>query len=203
MPFFIQNVTKCAICNQVIDNRYDAAQLPYIHPKVSSSLAQLARRFVHRSCWRKWKEANLFSTAAFNLAKQVNSHDTALQIEFASDKLIVFWVAAMSSYRLQDFKLLVTIDIPVSEAFRMGNHIVSAFLEKDFPSTFLIGDYIWKVRRDDSGNVEFTIKEGGQIADKFIVAIDRRSCWVNAMKEIIAQGTQKVGEIPTVSTSGY
>lgn len=202
MPFFIQNVTKCAICDHVIDNRYDAAQLPYIHPKVSSSLAQLARRFVHRSCWRGWKDANLFSTAAFNLAKEVNSHESALKLEFASDGLIVFWVAAMNSYRLQDFKLLVTIDIPVSEAFRMGNHIVSAFLKKYFSSTFLIGDYIWKVRRDDE-NVEFTIKEGGQIADKFVVPIDRQSCWVNAMKEIIAQGTQKVGEIPTVSTSGY
>ncbi|MEQ8998672.1 MAG: hypothetical protein RID53_19405 [Coleofasciculus sp. B1-GNL1-01] len=203
MPFFIQNVTKCAICDQVIDNRYDAAQLPYIHPKVSSSLAQLARRFVHRSCWREWKDANLFSTAAFNLAKEVNSHESALKIEFASDGLIVFWVAAMNSYRWQDFKLLVTIDIPVSEAFRMGNHIVSAFLEKDFHRTFLMGDYIWKIRRDDSENVEFTIKEGEQLADKFIVATDRHSCWVNAMKEIIAQGTQKVGEIPTVSTSGY
>jgi hypothetical protein len=203
MPFFIPGRTTCAICNQVINNRFDAAQLPYIHPTTSSSLSQLSRRFVHRSCWKEWKHAQLFSTGAFNLIKEGASQDSALKIEFDCDGLIVFWVMAMNSYRLQDFNLLVTLNIPLQEAFRMGNHFVSALSQKDFPSLFLIEPYIWKARRIDSDNVELTVSEEGQIVDKFVVPLDRRRCWVDALNEIIRKATHKVGEIPTVSTSSY
>jgi hypothetical protein len=203
MPFFIPGRTKCAICNQVIDKRFDAAQLPYIHPTVSSSLSQLSRRFVHRSCWREWEHAKLFSTAAFNLVKEGASQNSALKIEFECDELIVFWVAATNSYRLQDFKLLVTLDLPLPEAFRMGNHFVSALSQKDFSSLFLIGSYIWKARLLDSDKVEFTVSEEGQIVDRFVVPPNRHSCWVEALKEIIKEASHKVGEIPTVSASSY
>jgi hypothetical protein len=50
---------------------------------------------------------------------------------------------------------------------------------------------------------EFTVSEQGQIVDKFIVPPNRRSCWVDALKEIIKEASHKVGEIPTVSASSY
>ncbi|MBD0347404.1 MAG: hypothetical protein ICV63_21810 [Coleofasciculus sp. Co-bin14] len=97
----------------------------------------------------------------------------------------------------------MTLDLPLPEAFRMGNHFVSAFSQKDFSSLFLIGSYIWKARGLDSDNIEFTVSEEGQIVDKFVVPPNRRSCWVDALKEIIKEASHKVGEIPTVSASSY
>ena len=201
MPFFIIGRTKCAICHQPIKHRFDAAELPYIDPNVSKSLSQLARNFVHRQCWKEWEEAKLFSTLAFDLVggeqpfapTRGSCHDSALKIEFESDELILFWVAALNSYRLQDFKLLVTVEMPLTEFPGIVDFFVSALSHQGFTKEYQIGSYIWKARWVDSA-LEFTVCEELEIVDRFVVPPDRQSCWLAVMKAMLNTVIEKMGD---------
>lgn len=142
MPFFIPGLSKCAICHQPIEHRFDAAELPYIDPNVSMSLSQLARNFVHRQCWKEWEFAKLFSTLAFDLVTKVSSQDSALKIEFEGDELFLFWVAALNSYRLQDFKLLVTVEMPLAEFPKIVYFFISALSHQGITEEYQVDSYI-------------------------------------------------------------
>lgn len=150
MPFFIPGRSKCAICHQPIKHRFDAAELPYIDPNVSKSLSQLARNFVHLQCWKEWEDAKLFSTLAFDLVSKGSCDDSPLKIEFESDELILFWVVALNSYRLQDFKLLVTVEMPLVTFPGIVDFFVSALSHQEFKKEYQIVSDIWKARWVDS-----------------------------------------------------
>ena len=184
MPFFIPNRTKCAICHQPIEHRFEAAELPYIDPAVSSSLSQLARTFVHRQCWKEWEYAKLYSQSAFDLAKRGNQENSALKIEFEGDELILFWIAALNSYQLQDYHLLVTVEMPLAERSAIVNFLIAAFSHPGFTEELQTDSYLFKARWVDSG-IEFTLFEDMEIVDRFIVPPERHSCWLAAMKAII------------------
>ena len=194
MPFFIPNRTKCAICHQPIENRFEAAELPYIDPAASSSLSQLARNFVHRHCWNEWENAKFYAHSAFHLAKTAENQNTAFKIEFEGDELIVFWIAALNNYQLKDFNLLATVELPLESSPAILNFLISVLSQPDITEEYQFEDYIWKARWVDA-NIELTLFEDMETIDKILLPKYRHSIWIAALKVILNKVTEKLGEV--------
>ena len=194
MPFFIPNRTKCAICHQPIENRFEAAELPYIDPAASSSFSHLARNFFHRQCWNTWENAKFYARAAFDLAKRAENQNTAFKIEFEADELIVFWVTALNSYQLKDFNLLATVELPLASSPGILNFLISVLSQQGITEEYQFEDYIWKARWVDA-NIELTLFEDMEIIDKFLLPKDRHRIWLAALKVILNKVTENLGEV--------
>jgi hypothetical protein len=157
MPFFISGRTKCSICHQILNHRYEAALLPYIHPSVSASLAALGRTYVHRT-----------------------PSDSSIKLEFSQDNLILSWVPALQSYRLQDFSLLTIIDISLKDFPAFIDFLISAISQQDFESLISEETYNWEIKQQGS-NTEFTSSQDHEAIEKFIVPHSRKAVWLDAL----------------------
>jgi hypothetical protein len=180
MSFFIGGRTKCSICHQVLNYRHEAALLPYIHPSVSASLAALGRTYAHRKCWIDWDSAKLFASAAYGLVKEGTPSDSSIKIELAQDNLILYWVPALKSYRLQDFSLLTIIDISLKDFPVFPDFLISAISQKDFESLFSGETYNWEIKQKGL-NTEFTCSQDHEVIERFIVPNNRKALWLNAL----------------------
>lgn len=183
MPFFIPGKTKCAICKNSIENQYEAATLPYISPKVSDTLSKLGRQFVHRYCWKNWKDAKIYADAAYDLVNSEPKFDSSLKTIFMNKNLTVVWVEALNIYQLQDFDLLVTLDIPSDICCEMTNFLKLALMNHVVSEQMQIGQNLLEVKLIDVG-LEIIVHDSYRIYDRFLVSPSRKNYWLQAFREI-------------------
>ncbi len=103
MPFFIENTTKCAICDQLISHVMESTILPYIHPEEFPHLKNFARRYVHRNCYNSWEHQSDYSNGSFKLVKNAESNNPNSNTLYM-DKLIIVRHVKGHEYSINDFE---------------------------------------------------------------------------------------------------
>ena len=183
MPLFFPNRTKCALCNNVIEDSYDAFVLPYIHPKVSPSLSLLGRELVHYSCWTQWKYKSFFADAAYELVSKSDTKDSSWRKEFETDNLIVFRFGSINRYHIQDFSSLAIIEIPQNNYNNLTNFLISVFMEPHSSHSCQIKPYLWKTNLVNDLLV-FELFVNSELKEKFFISLDRKDYWLAALEAI-------------------
>src|SRR5438309_2361359 len=112
MSFFIAGRTKCGICQLPVAHRDDAGRLAWVSPADLPELAPMVRGFVHRTCWAGWPQAERFSLAAVRLITEGDQPDSGPIRVGGGDRFAILRVPGASDLRIQDFALLLDVDIP-------------------------------------------------------------------------------------------
>jgi hypothetical protein len=191
MPFFFGGKTKCSICNQVIDHRHEAAILPYADPSTLGSVAKLSRSFVHRKCWARWEHARNYSVSSFDLAIHSSQTRTPISIMFAEDELIMYRVPALKGYRLQDFSLLVILELPVEFEYGLVDFFKSALSNTDLAGSYSCKSYDcdWRFHWNNLNDLELELfnYQHQEIMEKFSLPFERKGVWLSALGTIPKQ----------------
>jgi hypothetical protein len=184
MTFYIQGSTKCAICEQFIGHRFEAAQLTYGNPTELGSLAMLSRRFVHRKCWLAWDHAQAFSRSAFDLVSKQPNASVKIKKIFAQNNLYVSWIETLNCYQCQDFDLLVTVEIPQEHDHKILDFLIAEFTQPPLNGKYQFGNRTMEVTVQGE-DLEFTLLEEAEILDRYILYRKRWGLWRTAFDEII------------------
>lgn len=185
MSFLFPGKTKCPICDEPIEKPSEATRLPYVDLNKFPELGRFFRCFIHRKCWPNWNKAKAYAQAAYELVVEASPEDFEPKICFAREQVIIFWVEALNSYRLEDFDLLVTVEIPAAICTPIIDFLYSVSLQRNnFDKQAIIGCQVWSAKPMDS-NIEIEIIEGKRVLSRFRVSKQRLSLWLSGLDKVI------------------
>ena len=185
MSFLFPGKTKCPICGEPIEKSSDATRLPYVDLNKFPELGPFFRCFIHRKCWPNWNKAKVYAQAAYELVVKASPEDFQPKICFACEQVIIFWVKALNSYRLEDFDLLVTVEIPAGICTSTIDFLYSVSVQRNnFEKQAIMGSQVWSAKAMDS-KIEIEIIEGKRVLSRFRVSKQRLSLWLYGLDKVI------------------
>lgn len=183
MPFFIPGRTRCAICDQAIRERPDAAALPFVSPTDLPALAAHSRQFVHRRCWCGWSERASYAAAALHLRQR--AQEAALRSVVIPGGLVVSLVAAIDVIRVEDLETLAARDIPRAEVALAAAWLRSAASRRHAES-LQVGPDCWALQ-ETAGGLELTVARDDTVFDRVAITEQRLAEWASALTIAMTQ----------------
>ncbi len=167
MSFFIPRRLTCFLCDRIIGERVEAAQLPYAHPDDVGELARHGRGWVHRACW---SQSSLRPQWAQSAVRLLATDPANLVIEG------VVCRRSASSMLLQDPLLAVSLSVlldqveALSWASERGGEVVTG-------SAGSAGSARWSFSL--AGDlIVATAESGGEVFERFELPAGR---WARAL----------------------
>lgn len=183
MSFFIPGRTRCALCDEPIAQRADAAQLPFVSPSVLPEWAKLSRAFVLRRCWEHWPHRDTYAWAARELVLSA-PEQPAQRRRFEHEGLFLFEVPAVKGFRILDTWAPLTVDVPGQDAARLASAVLDAFAHRTALAQD-VGPTRWTLDPTGSDGWVLTLSQEGEPFECLELPAARQVLWTELMTELL------------------
>lgn len=180
MTFLIPGKTRCLFCDEVIASTAPVVKLPYVDAATFPRFSELVGRFAHRECWLRWEGRETYALAAFRLVTEGEQPEAGPQVELSQERLVLYWIEALGSYRIQDLDLLIALDFPRLARNRLAALLGCASGPGKAASRLDFDHETWKCEPISDG-VTLAIEVSGRIEQELEIPDSRLQVWCRVL----------------------